>query len=572
MGIFRSPKVMSMKNYNHIITKILSVFCSNKGLWVFLYLLSFFSLIDIPGSPVFKLPVYLQILYLIFVSAFKSSVLLLLLSALLSTKRLRIFAWIFLGLYSLIATANIFCYCYYGMGISRKLILILAQTTPDEIAGFMPGLSHNIIGIFKRPQFYLTVAGLSLLFFTLSKLNNRAFTYFCTITGIIGFGCFIMFSLAYTSGRSAHLLSARILKYGAEVYSWNKRYHEILAQKTPLPFVNSVESNHSANTVIVVIGESALRKHHSLYGYSLPTTPRINAMSDSLFIFNDAIGSSKSTSGNMERILSFKKDDQTFGDGLDYPLLIDFFNEAGYKTFWLSNQERTGSVSNTSGVMVMNSHVIEYVGADNSEDALCVRYDEVLIPELDKALSDTAGNKLIFLHLLGSHVEFKHRYPSELNVFSYNDELKAFEEYTWLDKDMAQRRAEYDNSIRYTDSLLSEIINKTARQKYPSLLVYFSDHGENVYDESSYTGRDDQSVEIPFIVYLNRCYRHQHPNIRQQILNAVNKPLSSANLIHMLLTLTGSKYELYDPELDVLSDSFKIRPRYVDEEIWPGDL
>lgn len=544
---------------------------THRGLWVWLWLMGILSLFDIPGSPVFGLPPVWSAVYLLFASAFKGSLILLLLIPLLCTKRMKWLAYALTGVYSLMAVTNAFCYAFYDMGISRKLLFIFAQTTPDEAAGFLPGLWHNIAGIFRHGAFYLAAGVTAALYAGVKKFSPRVFMCLFSATALIGLCCITAFALSYSSGRSAHLLSARMVKYGSEVYRWNSRYHEILQQKKPLPHAESVRSDHLAHTAIVIVGESAAKKHHSLYGYPLPTTPEADRIADSLYVFTDVIASSKSTAGNMERILSFKEDDRTFGDGLDHPLLIDLFNAAGYRTYWLSNQERTGSVSNTSGVMVMNSDVIKYVGADNSEDALCVRYDEALLPELDRALADTAVHKLIFLHLLGSHVEFRQRYPQKFDLFTHEDETKAFL-FPWLDKASAQRRAEYDNSIRYTDFLLSSIIQKASLLPQPAIVVYFSDHGENLYETGSYTGRDNQAVEIPFYVYLNRHYSSQNPDIERKLAKGREKSFSSANFVHMLMTLTGSRYALYDAALDPLSDSCVIRPRYVDEEVWPADI
>ncbi len=35
----------------------------------------------------------------------------------------------------------------------------------------------------------------------------------------------------------------------------------------------------------------------------------------------------------------------------------------------------------------------------------------------------------------------------------------------------------------------------------------------------------------------------------------------------MRMNLTGTRYHRYDPALDALSDSFVVRPRYVDDKI-----
>ena len=542
---------------------------SHRILLLCICIFSFLSLIDIPSSPVFLMPPVCQYLYLATVSVFKGLLLMTLMYPLLRM-RLTGVVWVAVGLFGVISMFNAFSFFYYGMGISRKLMLIMAQTTPDETRNFLPGLLGNIGMMLSSLTLYIAAVIVILLYFIVKKCGRKTFIVSLTVMAMIGMGSFVAFSIAYTSGRSAHFMVARIAKYGIEVYDWNKQFQAMQSDCRPLPDSETVTSDHLSHTVVIVIGESALRSHHSAYGYPLQTTPSLDSMADSLTLFTDAIGSSKSTAGNMERILSFKEDDATFGDGLEYPLVIDFLKEAGYKTYWLSNQERMGTVSNTSGVMVMNSDVIVYAGADNSEDALIVKYDDVLLPYFDNAIADSAEYKFIFLHLLGSHVEYNRRYPKDYGYFNADDELNAFD-YKWLDRDKATRRAEYDNSIRYTDRLLSHIIQSTAALDEPALFIYFSDHGENVYDDSSYSGRDNSTVRVPFVVYANKRYRDENPDIIRQINDRSGRSFSTANIVHMLITLTGSGYIRYNPRLDVLSDDFIERARYVDERIWKYD-
>ncbi len=550
--------------------RLLDNITQHRILWVFLLLISALSIWDITSSTIFRTELYVKILYVLIISILKATIVTTLYCICKKQLFLRIICIVLITAYSTIALINIVSYLLYGFGITRKLILIIAQTTSAEIAGFTPGLLMNLCEFFKASSFYLILVLFLLITIFIRKCKKECFSLIVIIGSMLGCIAFLAFCLSSSSGRSAHILFARVFKYSHEIAVENKRYQELLKGKKELPDIASVSSKHLANTVIVIIGESAIRKHHSLYGYPLPTTPKLDALRDSLYIFTDALSSSKSTSGNMERILSFKEDDNTYGDGLDYPLVIDYFNEAGYKTFWLSNQEQFGSVSNTSGVMAMNSNVIEYVGADNSEDALSMTYDEALLPYIDKALTDSAENKLIFVHLLGSHVEFKNRYPQFFNPFDSEIEQTTFG-FDWLDDKMAQRRAEYDNSIRYTDILIEYAIRKTSALDNSSVLIYLSDHGENVYDEGSFSGRDESCAEVPFIVYANANYRNNSPFIIAAIENAVTKPCSTANLVHALLTITGSSYSYYESRLDVLSPMFEVRPRYVDERIWPRE-
>lgn len=555
-------------NKLHIIKKLFkklpeALYC-DRMLWLFLFVVSVLSIFDLAGATIFHVSTGIKIAYIVAIAILKATIIVAAYSLCKGNINLKILAISFIVIYTLLALVNIATYELYGFGISRKLVLIFAQTTWMEISGFLPGLFYNISLIFSRPLFYTGIILIALIAWLIKKCGRKAFLSLTLSGCALGLVGFIVFGLSYPSGRSAHSLYARVLKYSIEVGAWNKKYKELKGQKRPLPHSSSVSSRHLANTVIIVIGESAQRSHHSIYGYPLPTNPGLSALRDSIFIFTDALASSKSTAGNMERILSFKEDDTTYGDGLEFPLVVDYFNQAGYKTFWLSNQECMGSVSNTSGVMAMNSDVIIYAGADNSEDAICRKYDEILLPHLEHALTDTASNKLIFLHLLGSHVEFNERYPESFAYFTKVDEIKTFG-YEWLDDSKAKRRAEYDNSIRYTDSLLSQIISQVGLLSSPSVLIYLSDHGENVYDYSGYSGRDDSCADVPFIIYVNTAYRRLNPLIVNSIQGALSRPFSTANLEHILLTITGSCYHQYNSALDVLSQDFIPRKRYVDE-------
>ena len=554
-----------------ILTRTSEYIAVHRYMLTVLFIFSVLSMIDIPSSPVFKIPGWLQCIYLICVSGFKAVALLLLCYPLFKIRYGKVIIWCIIAIYGILAIVNAVSWNYYSFGITRKLILIFAQTTPQEASEFMPGLFHNISQLFFTPGFYIALIAAAIGVWVLRVLPGKWIGRAAFGIGSLGAIAFAIFCMGFPYGRSAHLLSARLVKYGREVWQANEEYKSLLTQKRPLPYKDTVSSRHLASTVVVVIGESAHRRHLSLYGYALPTTPELDALADSLVVFTEVIGSSMSTAGNMERILSFKQDDATAGDGLKYPLVIDLFKEMGYKTFWLSNQERSGTVSNTSGVMSMNADEVNYVGADNSEDALSLRYDEALLTPLTDALNDSTSNSLIFLHLLGSHVEYKSRYPQDFNHFTGSDEKEAFG-FDWLDDAMAQRRAEYDNSILYTDYVLGRVIEDVAAADHPTVMLYFSDHGEEVYDYSTYTGRNSNTVQVPFIIYANKSFSGANPELMQRLREVRDKPMSSANLVHLLITLTGGTYHFYDPTLDVLSPSYKIRPRYVDEELWEYDI
>ena len=71
-------------------------------------------------------------------------------------------------------------------------------------------------------------------------------------------------------------------------------------------------------------------------------------------------------------------------------------------------------------------------------------YDEQLIAPLARALG-APGKQMIFLNLSGSHVRYGDRYPARQEVFQGADEA-------------GKLVAAYDNSIHYTDYVLSQVI------------------------------------------------------------------------------------------------------------------
>ena len=566
---------MKSDNIRSFFQRLLQCFYRNRILWLWLWIISLCSLWDIavhfngPGSLSFR-----WTLYLVSVGAFKASGILMLILPLLKSRfRLpKLLAWLGVGLYSLLAIMNIVAVSFYDLGISAKLLRTIAATNMRETAEFSATLLRNLGDLFLSPYTYIVISVGALLAFGIRRVPR---TPWLTITGllsVIGAGMFAHFCSVSTIARTAHSTLFRTARFSYQLYKNEKEFANITSSLKPLPYAGSVASTGRCSDMVVVIGESAWRPNHSLYGYPLDTSPRLRQLRDSIFIFEDAIASAVSTTDNMDRILTLKPDDRTAGDAFKFPRVIDLFNEAGYKTFWLSNQERSGLFSNNTPILISKAAVQKFIGADSSEDNLHFYYDDELLPHLREALTDKAPNKLIFNHLIGSHVAYENRYPKNRERFHAADELRVHKKSRpWLDAKGADILAHYDNSIRFTDSVVSEMIRIVAADPKPAALIYFSDHGENVYYEGNSIGRGVKYVQVPFLIYLNAPYRRQNPEIVERTRRATTLPLSTANLVHMLMTLTGTSYRLYDPSLDVLSPTFRPRIRYVEEKPSPFD-
>ena len=101
--------------------------------------------------------------------------------------------------------------------------------------------------------------------------------------------------------------------------------------------------------------------------------------------------------------LTFARKDNV-SEGLRHGSLINIFNQAGFKTFWISNQFSRGYHDNMTSVLAHDAKVVNFINnSDKSYIAEKLRdshYDEKLLSPIRQALRDQAHKKIIFVHLL----------------------------------------------------------------------------------------------------------------------------------------------------------------------------
>lgn len=183
--------------------------------------------------------------------------------------------------------------------------------------------------------------------------------------------------------------------------------------------------------------------------------------------------------------------------------LIHFFKDAGFKTFWFSNQGRSNIFDNS--VMRLGKLCDKYAFINNAGINDKSLFDENLLQYFHTALKDEAKKKLIVLHLIGSHTPLDFRYPSNFDRFKLP--------HNYYDKRKATYVTYYDNSILYTDYILNEITKLLKLQNGYSAMLYLSDHGQDINDtkECDPGARKGQNAyEIPFIIWISDEYKNKN--------------------------------------------------------------
>lgn len=176
---------------------------------------------------------------------------------------------------------------------------------------------------------------------------------------------------------------------------------------------------------MLVLGESTTREHMHLYGYNRDTTPNLDALAasdKSLTVFRNVVSPRPYTIEVMQQILTFG-DEQNPDRFLTDPSLINLMKQAGYKTFWITNQQ-TMTKRNTM-LTTFSQQTDAPVYLNNQRNQNASQYDDVVLAPFEKALQDPAPNKFIIVHLLGTHMDYRYRYPNDYAHFNDRQRLAS---------------------------------------------------------------------------------------------------------------------------------------------------
>jgi heptose-I-phosphate ethanolaminephosphotransferase len=312
-----------------------------------------------------------------------------------------------------------------------------------------------------------------------------------------------------------------------------------------------------ARTVVFVLGESTTRLDWSLYGYSRPTTPELENISSELVRFDDVISGYPGTEGSLKYIFT----PATIAEPdlwMTEPDVLSIARRAGYKTFWLSNQ---GTRSGIISIFASHADVVEFTNRGSSRGE--GYYDEVLLPEFQKALDDPAPRKFIVLHMLGAHPVYHFRYPRQFARFDsaydgVTQQLMQDGRAFWA----IILRNEYDNAMLYTDHLLRQTIEMSRRDAadQPIAWLYTPDHGEDVAHYSNFVGHNHRvpsMYEVPMLMWASGDF--DIPVRDSETL--AGRPYQLDVLDHSLLGLMKIVGFYHRPRHDIFSRSFHPEPR-----------
>jgi heptose-I-phosphate ethanolaminephosphotransferase len=339
------------------------------------------------------------------------------------------------------------------------------------------------------------------------------------------------------------------------------------AQLAPLQHFTDAHAGQ-ANTLVLVIGESTNRQRMSLYGYPRATSPKLDALREQLAVFDNVVTPRPYTIEALQQVLTFA-DQQSPDAYLTTPSLMNMMKQAGYKTFWITNQQTMTERNTMLTTFSKQADVQVYLNNNLEQNAR--QYDGDVLAPFDKALTDAAPRKLIIIHLLGTHMSYRYRYPAEFDRFTDRQGVPE-----WVTDDQLPTYNSYDNAVLYNDFVVSSLIEQFAATKPNGFLLYLADHGEAVFDapQGKVLGRSEGAPSspmytVPFMLWRSEQWLANNP---ADYSAALKRPYSSSNLIHTWADLAGLNFTELDTSKSVVSANFKARPVMIGNPYEPKSM
>lgn len=456
-------------------------------------------------------------------------------------------------------------YLMFGERLSYASTVTMINTDP-RIAGQFVGDNLNFktlfgIALCLAPLLWLFIINIPYRFYLSLKHGSSNIVLYAVFPVIIVFVILLLFMHNYYTELPQY--DYNVMNAYSDVKDFDERSRQL--QEFDLSDIKTDLSN-TPQLHVIVIGESAYRPEMSVYGNSIATTPFADSIKDRLYTFDNVTSPSAQTAMVLEKLLTLSEENRDRSKIWEEPGLIDFYNAAGFETYWISAHSMYGLFDNYSHLLQRVKHktfINQLKKWNNGFSEYLL--DEELLPELDKALADNAPRKVIFLHLMGSHRLYEDRYPR--NYQKDNPEFNF-----GADENVDKRYVTYIKSLHYTDYMLSEIFKRVnADTEASSFILYLSDHAESVSKHGDNyrhadSAQDPRSLEIPFILWLSDTYKKENSEFVQHFADYIHRPYETNWAINSFLELSRISHPKINYQKSIFDADFKPKKRRRFEE------
>ncbi len=327
--------------------------------------------------------------------------------------------------------------------------------------------------------------------------------------------------------------------YVANTFRVISSQHDEQAEEIKLPDATITSAEKAV--VVLVIGESARKANFQLYGYKRDTNPRLSRR-EGLRVYQATSCATYTTAGTKAILEPCESDDL-------YELLPNYAFRTGVDVVWRTSNWGEPPI-HIDDYLTNEELGTRYPGAN-------IYYDEILLMGLRRRIMESNSNKvLVILHTSTSHgPRYADKYPPEFEV--YKPVARNIEEG---EKNIDMLVNAYDNTIRYTDHLLSNLIDTLRTiDNWHAAMMFVSDHGESLGENHMFMHGLPMKLapcvqyEIPFLVWTSQDFRHYKTTSshKQTPRGQLPPVLNQHHVFHSVLNLLSIHSDAYNPDMDI---------------------
>jgi lipid A ethanolaminephosphotransferase len=304
------------------------------------------------------------------------------------------------------------------------------------------------------------------------------------------------------------------------------------------------------NLTILVVGETARADNFSLGGYTRETNPQL-ARQDVVY-FSQATSCGTATAISVPCMFSNLGHDNYDDRTARYrENMLDVLKHSGVEVVWRDNDSGCKGVCSR----VAYEDVSHEKHPQLCKDGEC--FDEILLENLQQRIDNLTEDAVIVLHQKGSHgPTYYQRYPESFHRFTPSCDTNQLEEC-----EQEQVVNVYDNTILYTDHVLSQVIDLLRKNsdKLNTAMIYMSDHGESLGENNVYLHglpymiAPDTQKHVPLVVWLSDGMTASAGIDKTCLKTHAQDVVSHDNLFHSVLGIMDVDSEVYDSRLDIFA-------------------
>jgi len=444
----------------------------------------------------------------------------------------------------------------YGVMIDAGMFRNFAETNATEVRDLLsPKLGLYLLLLGLLPSLLLWKIPVNYRHWPRELLSKALVSVAClAVLGAVAMGNYQGLSSMFRNHHELRLMVVPSNYIGASVGYLKEQV--VSAQR---PFVKIGEdasrspgwaSHQRKSLTVLVVGESARAENFGLLGYDRDTTPNLRQQKG-LIAFSDVHSCGTETAVSVPCMFSgMARKDYNATQAKNQEGLLDVLQHAGLQVIWRDNQ---------SGCKGTCDRVTLQDVSNLQDPLLCANHecrDDILLQGLQTFIDTLDRDTVLVLHQMGSHgPEYFKRYPKE------------FEQFTPVCQSNALNNCSresivngYDNTLLYTDHVLSSLIDLLRRQsRVDTAMLYLSDHGESLGEYNlflhgtPYMLAPDQQKHVPMLAWFSDSYQQAFAVDTRCLQSERNAPLSQDNLFHSMLGLLQVSTQVYNPRLDLFS-------------------